>query len=92
MALGRDEIRDVALGLEMQGLEGWEYPYQEFVIDERSGNVIGLWKQISDAARPDATTMRLRHRCSWFRYGGNFQWSWQRDFFDFAMSRHCSWR
>ena len=21
---------------------------------------------------------------SWFRYGGNFQWSWQRDFFDFG--------
>ena len=21
---------------------------------------------------------------SWFRYGGNFQWAWQRDFFDFG--------
>ena len=21
---------------------------------------------------------------SWFRYGGNFRWSWQRDFFDFG--------
>jgi hypothetical protein len=21
---------------------------------------------------------------SWFRYGGNRQWSWQRDFFDFG--------
>lgn len=33
MAVGREEIREVALGLEMKGLEGWEYPYQDFVID-----------------------------------------------------------
>ena len=26
MAVGRDEIRDIALGLEMGGLDGWEYP------------------------------------------------------------------
>ena len=27
MAVGRDQIRELALGLEMQGLEGWTYPY-----------------------------------------------------------------
>ncbi|QCQ90263.1 nuclear transport factor 2 family protein [Rhodococcus sp. SGAir0479] len=85
MAVGRDEIRDVALGLEMTGLEGWEYPYQEFVVDEVSGNVIGLWKQISDAKRPDGTNYSVYGLGgSWFRYAGNFQWSWQRDFFDFG--------
>src|SRR5262245_47820492 len=53
MAVGRQEIRDIAIGLEMDGLEGWTYPYQEFVVDDRSGTVIGLWKQVSDATRPD---------------------------------------
>ena len=85
MAIGREEIRTVALGLEMNGLEGWEYPYQDFVIDERSGNVIGLWKQISDATRDDGSNYSVHGiGGSWFRYGGSFQWSWQRDFFDFG--------
>ncbi|MRH91307.1 nuclear transport factor 2 family protein [Nocardia sp. SYP-A9097] len=85
MAVGRDEIRDIALGLEMEGLEGWTYPYQDVVVDERSGNVIGLWKQIADATRADGSHYSPHGiGGSWFRYGGNFQWSWQRDFFDFG--------
>ncbi|MFI9509341.1 nuclear transport factor 2 family protein [Nocardia sp. NPDC052566] len=85
MAVGRAEIRDIALGQEMQGLEGWAYPYQEFVIDDRSGTVIGLWKQVSDAMRPDGRPYSPAGiGGSWFRYGGGFQWSWQRDFFDFG--------
>ncbi|MFF3228528.1 nuclear transport factor 2 family protein [Nocardia suismassiliense] len=89
MAVGRAEIRDLALGQEMQGLDGWTYPYQEFVIDDRSGTVIGFWKQICEVKRPDG-----RHYSpegiggSWFRYGGDFQWSWQRDFFDFGNVSH----
>ncbi|MBF6424410.1 nuclear transport factor 2 family protein [Nocardia cyriacigeorgica] len=85
MAVGRDEIRDLALVQEMQGLEGWTYPYQEFVIDERSGNVIGLWKQVADVTRADGTHYSPQGiGGSWFRYAGDFQWSWQRDFFDFG--------
>jgi hypothetical protein len=85
MAIGRDEIRDIALGLEMQGLEGGEYPYQQFVVDEGSGDVIGLWKQVSSAKRPDGSNYSVAGiGGSWFRYGGDFQWSWQRDFFDFS--------
>ena len=34
MAVGRDQIRDIALGLEMGGLDGWTYPYQRVLIDE----------------------------------------------------------
>ncbi|MFI6169583.1 nuclear transport factor 2 family protein [Nocardia sp. NPDC051052] len=89
MAVGRDEIRDLALGQEMRGLDGWTYPYQEFVIDDRQGTVIGFWKQVSEVKRPDG-----RHYSpegiggSWFRYGGDFQWSWQRDFFDFGNVSH----
>ena len=28
MCVGKDEIREIALGLEMAGLQGWTYPYQ----------------------------------------------------------------
>jgi hypothetical protein len=85
MAVGREEIRELALGQEMDGLEGWTYPYQEFVVDERSGSVIGFWKQINEATRPDGRNYSPEGiGGSWFRYGGDFQWSWQRDFFDFG--------
>ena len=85
MAVGRDEIRDIALGLEMGGLDGWTYPYQEVLIDDRKGQVIGIWKQIADAQREDASRYEIAGiGGSWFRYGGDFKWSWQRDFFDFG--------
>jgi hypothetical protein len=85
MAVGRDEIREVALGMEMGGLDGWTYPYQKVLIDERQGEVIGLWKQIADAKRPDGSPYEVAGLGgSWFKYGGNWQWSWQRDFFDFG--------
>src|SRR6185312_15124749 len=35
MCVGKDEIRDVALGLEMEGLENWNYEYQKVLIDEK---------------------------------------------------------
>jgi hypothetical protein len=83
MVVGREQIRDIALGLEMAGLEGWTYPYQRVLIDEQQGEVIGLWKQVADATRADGTSYEIPGLGgSWFRYGGNFQWSWQRDFFD----------
>jgi hypothetical protein len=83
MAVGRDEIRDVALGLEMGGLQGWRYPYQKVVIDPVQGEVVGLWRQIADATRPDGRPYEVAGiGGSWFRYAGDFRWSWQRDFFD----------
>ena len=85
MAVGRDEIRDYALGMEMGGLDGWTYPYQKVLIDEHQGEVIGLWKQVADAKRPDGSPYEVAGLGgSWFRYAGNWQWSWQRDFFDFG--------
>ncbi|WP_278263079.1 nuclear transport factor 2 family protein [Nocardia sp. AG03] len=85
MAVGREEIRELALGQEMLGLEGWTYPYQEFVVDERSGTVIGFWKQVNEHTRADGRPYSPEGiGGSWFRYGGDFQWSWQRDFFDFG--------
>jgi hypothetical protein len=83
MAAGRDEIHDIALGLEMGGLDGWTYPYQKVLIDPHQGEVIGLWKQIADSVRPDGTPYEVPGLGgSWFRYAGNWKWSWQRDFFD----------
>jgi hypothetical protein len=83
MCAGRDEIRDIALGSEMGGLDGWSYPYQRVLVDEVAGEVIGLWKQVADAVRPDGRPYEVGGiGGSWFRYAGHWQWSWQRDFFD----------
>ena len=46
MCLGIDEIRDIAMGLEMEGLENWKYPYQKVIIDDKQGEVVGFWKQV----------------------------------------------
>ena len=83
MAVGRNEIRDIALGLEMEGLGGWSYPYQQVLIDEEKGEILGLWKQIADATRADGSHYEIAGLGgSWFIYAGDFRWSWQRDFFD----------
>jgi hypothetical protein len=50
MCVGINEIRDIALGQEMEGLEGWRYPYQRVVIDDKIGEVVGFWKQIAGGA------------------------------------------
>ena len=41
------------------------------------------WKQIADATRTDGSHYEIAGMGgSWFRYAGDFKWSWQRDFFD----------
>jgi hypothetical protein len=83
IAVGREEIRDHALGTEMSGLDGWTYPYQKVLVDDRAGEVVGFWKQTADARRPDGSRYEVAGiGGSWFRYAGEWQWSWQRDFFD----------
>ena len=56
MAVGRDQIREYALGTEM----------------------------VADATRDDGSHYEIAGLGggSWFRYAGDFKWSWQRDFFD----------
>jgi len=83
MAVGRQEILEYALGYEMEGLGGWTYPYMRILIDDAQGEILGLWKQVADATRPDGTHYEIAGLGgSWFRYAGDFKWSWQRDFFD----------
>ncbi|MGE5137658.1 MAG: nuclear transport factor 2 family protein [Gemmatimonadota bacterium] len=83
MAAGRDQIRDIALALEMGGLDGWSYPYQRVLIDDVQGEVVGFWKQVAGATRPGGGHYEVAGiGGSWFRYAGGWQWDWQRDFFD----------
>jgi hypothetical protein len=83
MCVGIDEIRDIALGQEMEGLEGWRYPYQRVVIDDKIGEVVGFWKQV--ATDGDGTEQEVYGiGGSWFRLDGDCKIEWQRDFFDFG--------
>ena len=83
MARGRDEIRRYVFGTEMAGLEKWTYPYVRTLIDDQKGEVIGIWRQIAPVAGDDGKPIEIAGTGgSWFRYAGNWQWSWQRDFFD----------
>jgi hypothetical protein len=83
MCVGRDQIRDVALGLEMEGLENWVYEYQRVLVDEKLGEIVGFWKQI--ATKGDGTKDEIYGiGGSWFRLNDQLLIEWQRDFFDFG--------
>jgi hypothetical protein len=85
VARGRNQIHDWVFGTEMQGLEKWVYPYVRVLIDDKQGELIGFWRQIAPVQRPDGTPYEIAGTGgSWFRYAGNYRWSWQRDFFDHA--------
>ena len=67
----------------MEGLEKWTYPYVRTVIDDQKGEIIGIWRQIAPVTGDDGKPVEIGGTGgSWFRYAGNFQWIWQRDFFD----------
>ncbi|MCG5431329.1 nuclear transport factor 2 family protein [Mycobacterium sp. MYCO198283] len=83
MCIGRNEIRDTALGLEMEGLENWVYEYQKVLIDDKQNEIVGFWKQI--AHRSDGTQTEIYGiGGSWFRLDHQLLIEWQRDFFDFG--------
>jgi hypothetical protein len=90
MCIGIGEIRDIALGLEMAGLEGWRYPYQKVIIDDKIGEIVGFWKQIAGRAGDTAGgTDSEEYEIygiggSWFRLDADAKIQWQRDFFDFG--------
>jgi hypothetical protein len=98
MAVGRDQIREWAIGLEMAGLEGWHYDYQATVIDEKNAMVVGFWKQKSGIT-DDATGQEfeiLGIGGSWFGVerqvggadDGELKFGWQRDWFDLGSTAH----
>ncbi|MAQ16331.1 MAG: hypothetical protein CMN30_18365 [Sandaracinus sp.] len=83
VAEGIDAIRDNALGIQMDGFQGWTYPYDRILIDDQQGEVVGFWRQVAPVTRADGSRIEVPGvGGSWFRYGGDLKWSWQRDFFD----------
>jgi hypothetical protein len=83
VARGRQQIHDWAFGSEMAGLEHWTYPYVRTLIDDQKGEFLGFWRQIAPVNDPDGKPYEIAGTGgSWFRYAGDFQWCWQRDFFD----------
>ena len=83
VARGRQQIHDWVFGTEMAGLEKWTYPYVRTLIDDQKGEFIGIWRQVAPVEDPDGVPYEIRGTGgSWFRYGGDLQWAWQRDFFD----------
>ena len=98
MAVGRDQIRDYAIGIEMDGLDGWHYDYQCTMIDDAKGMVLGFWKQRSGITN-DATGQEyeiLGIGGSWFGVerqvggadDGKIKFAWQRDWFDMPSTAH----
>ena len=83
MCVGKKEIREIALGLEMAGLEGWTYPYQKVLIDEKIGELVGFWKQVATDAQGNSQEI-YGIGGSWFRLNADGLIEWQRDFFDFG--------
>jgi hypothetical protein len=98
MAVGRDQIRDWAIGIEMDGFDGWHYDYQATVIDEKNAMVVGFWKQragiVDDATGQEFEIPGLGG--SWFgverQPDGDLKFAWQRDWFDFGAMAHTMGR
>ena len=97
MAVGRDQIRDWAIGIEMDGLDGWHYDYQCSMIDDVKGMVVGFWKQrsgILDEAGKEFEILGIGG--SWFGLerqvggadDGQIKFAWQRDWFDMPSTAH----
>jgi hypothetical protein len=85
VARGRQQIHDWVFGTEMEGLEHWVYPYVRTLIDDRRGEVIGIWRQLAPVKDPEGEPYEIAGTGgSWFRYAGEYRWGWQRDFFDHA--------
>ena len=88
VASGRQEIGQVALGYHMKGFEDWKYPYREVFIDEKRGTVIVFWDQVAPCQRRDGTPYQVDGvGGSRFDYAGEFQWRYQRDFFDLGNTK-----
>ena len=83
VARGRKQIAEWVFGTEMSGLENWTYPYVRTLIDDRKGEIIGIWRQVAPIEDSLGKPYEIRGTGgSWFRYAGDFKWEWQRDFFD----------
>jgi hypothetical protein len=94
MAVGREQIRDWAIGIEMDGFDGWHYDYMATVIDDKNAMVVGFWKQRSGITNDDTGREFEVPGLggSWFGVArqpdGELKFAWQRDWFDFGAMAH----
>lgn len=92
MAVGREQIREWALGTEMAGLDGWHYDYMANVMDEVNGMVVGFWKQKAGILDDTGAEYEITGiGGSWFGIGrgdGGLHLAWQRDWFDLGSTAH----
>ncbi len=97
MAVGREQIRDWAIGIEMDGLDGWHYDYVCTMIDEQKSMVLGFWKQKSGILDDNGEEYQiLGLGGSWFGVerqtegedAGLVKIAWQRDWFDLPSTAH----
>lgn len=97
MAVGRDQIRDWAIGIEMDGLDGWHYDYMATLIDDQKSMVVGFWKQKSGILDDEGKEYEiLGIGGSWFGVerqtkgadAGQLKFAWQRDWFDMPSTAH----
>jgi hypothetical protein len=91
MAMGRQEIREIALGKEMEGLDGWHYDYMATVKDESNGMIVGFWRQKAGIADDDGNEFEIQGiGGSWFGLrrdaDGELRYDWQRDWFDLGST------
>jgi hypothetical protein len=94
MAMGREEIRALALGTEMRGLDGWHYDYVATVMDDSTGMVVGFWRQragiVDDATGEEYEVLGIGG--SWFGIqpdaNAELSFAWQRDWFDLGSTAH----
>jgi hypothetical protein len=83
MCVGKEQIAEIALGVEMEGLDNWVYEYQKVLVDEKQNEIVGFWKQIVN--KTDGTQDEIYGiGGSWFRLNDDLLIEWQRDFFDFG--------
>jgi hypothetical protein len=104
MAVGRDQIRDWAIGIEMDGFDGWHYDYVATVMDEKNGMIVGFWKQRSGILKDETDPSLGEYEIlgiggSWFGVErqdrgaghpdhGQVRIAWQRDWFDMPSTAH----
>jgi hypothetical protein len=98
MAVGRDQIRDYAIGIEMDGFDGWHYDYVCTMVDEQKSMVLGFWKQRSGIVNDETGREYeiLGIGGSWFGLerqvggadDGEIKFAWQRDWFDMPSTAH----
>jgi hypothetical protein len=92
MAVGRQEIRDYALGTEMAGLDGWHYDYVATVKDETNAMVVGFWRQRAGIEDDEGKEFEiLGIGGSWFGIEQGAEGphiAWQRDWFDLGSTAH----